>query len=103
MSRSRSLIIMAFVAVLAVGLALARGPLGVSLAGVLGLAATFGVYWKSREAEAPYRHLSRRPSDAPSVDAQPEPDADAPKHWRWQALSGGFSAALIVLGFALAA
>jgi hypothetical protein len=88
MSRSKALITMALIAVLALGLRIAAGPLGITLAGAIGLAATFGFYWTSREAQVPRQ--SR------------EPDALEPKHWGWRATSGAFAGLLIVLGFALA-
>jgi hypothetical protein len=89
MSRSNALITMALIAVLALGLWIAAGPLGITLAGAIGLAATFGFYWTSRDGQVP-RQLR-------------EPDAHQPKHWGWQAASGAFAGLLIVLGFILAA
>ena len=98
MSRQNAIVTMGLLATIAIGLWFASGPLGIALAGAIGLAATFGFYWKSMEG-----FVTPKAVENPLVAAQRAPDADAPKHWKWRAVSGGFAAALIVLGFALAA
>jgi hypothetical protein len=98
MSRQKSIVTMVLVAALGLGLWVATGPLGLALAGTIGLAVTFGFYWKSLEGV-----LTPKAVEDPIISSQPDPDADAPKHWGWRAVSGLFAAVLILLGFALAA
>ena len=103
MSRSNALVTAALMAVLALGLSFISGPLGIVLAGAVGLAATFGFYWRSRDVAFADEGAPRSLSDQKFVTAQPDPDLDTDKHWGWRAASGLFAGFLIVFGFTLSA